>query len=88
MVIVCILTMALLSSEKQNDWHSFTAGFLLSGRDLCGHGHSHGGGRTWESFVGRLIQVYPGELQTASLLCKACKDTSISCKLNYMFVVL
>uniref|UniRef100_A0A8B9NR59 Ig-like domain-containing protein n=1 Tax=Accipiter nisus TaxID=211598 RepID=A0A8B9NR59_9AVES len=25
MVIVCILTMALLSSEKQNDWHSFTS---------------------------------------------------------------
>lgn len=88
MAIVCILTMALLSSEKRNDWHSFTAGFLVSGRDLSGHGHSHGGGRTWESFVRQVIQVYLGELQTASLLFKACKDTSISCKLNYTFAVL
>lgn len=56
-VMICILPMALLSSERQNDWHSFTAVFLVSNRDLPGHGHSHGGGRIWERFVGWVSQV-------------------------------
>jgi len=52
MVMVFILPM--LSSEKQNDWHSFTAGSLVSCGDLPGHGHCLGGAGPEWALSGRL----------------------------------